>query len=884
MFKKKSLICILLSLIICLGAACNKQDETNNPSLDYGNVSIPDVITTESEDMSKENNNAPVIYTSALSSESVIAGFNVMNYGATADGVTDDAGALQKAIDAADLAGGGVVYIPAGKYMLRSQILVRKGVSVYGEWISAENSGFENGTTLLVGTGKNNMAKEASAAFIRMFEGSKLSSVTIYYPEQNANEPDIYPYTIANGGYLGYTVERVNIINAYRGILVATHNVVMLDEIYMTTINEGFYSDAIYDIPRYSNIKVSADYWIAYEKAAGGNNDEASIKNAVSKATAFRFGKIDWAYLYNVDISDVNIGVRFETSSYAIGSFNGQFNALNISDVNYCFSVAELATVGAMVSDANLSAKKSVLITESAFKYPAQIFFNKSTFASEEVTIDNEGDGALFFTECTFKNWGECVFDNKTMGYICADTCKFEKADSLIAHMGANVVGSMIVNCTFAVYPTMFNESANENIYIENLKYDEKIAAMPSLEVFDRAHRESGKKKLYFASDFGAVADGSLSDNSSATDNTAAIQKALNCAGKNGGGTVYLSAGNYYVKDYLVIPEGVELKGVSENNRHFGIAARGTTLVTGHGKNDEKGKPFISLKNKAGLAGFNVFYTDQHYANHVVYSPTVFVGGNDCYLYNITIPDAYTGVLVKGTNAHIDWLRALGVKACLVLEGADNAFIENITLTGGDWQDGQRTDNAPPTDLWTNFPNYRNEGVYISNSKNVTMLECFTFGMGYGLHLDGTVSDLLAIGLGVDCASVALLFDNSGENNTFINSQLVGAEDYIKTSSKYTGKTNIYASACWCGSLDVRCTFDGKGTVNMQQCKISNGGVNVNTATVNMQNFAFDLNLYPMAVIQPESKGYLINSVGTINLLKTEGESKSFKMANLEKR
>lgn len=44
--------------------------------------------------------------------------FNVVDYGATGDGSTDDTAAIQAAIDAAEAAGGGVVYFPAGVYVV----------------------------------------------------------------------------------------------------------------------------------------------------------------------------------------------------------------------------------------------------------------------------------------------------------------------------------------------------------------------------------------------------------------------------------------------------------------------------------------------------------------------------------------------------------------------------------------------------------------------------------------------------------------------------------------------------------------------------------------------------------------------------------------------
>jgi len=44
--------------------------------------------------------------------------FNVLDYGATGNGVTDDTRAIQQAIDAAAKAGGGEVYVPGGTYIL----------------------------------------------------------------------------------------------------------------------------------------------------------------------------------------------------------------------------------------------------------------------------------------------------------------------------------------------------------------------------------------------------------------------------------------------------------------------------------------------------------------------------------------------------------------------------------------------------------------------------------------------------------------------------------------------------------------------------------------------------------------------------------------------
>jgi|ERR1700678_417701 len=59
-------------------------------------------------------------------------------YGAVGDGVTDDSPAFQLAINAAYSAGGGIVYAPAGKYLLNGGPIEKPGVNIPGTVTGAQ--------------------------------------------------------------------------------------------------------------------------------------------------------------------------------------------------------------------------------------------------------------------------------------------------------------------------------------------------------------------------------------------------------------------------------------------------------------------------------------------------------------------------------------------------------------------------------------------------------------------------------------------------------------------------------------------------------------------------------------------------------------------------
>src|SRR3990167_3389822 len=59
--------------------------------------------------------------------------YNVLDFGATGDGVTDDSVAIQAAIDAAGDNYGGIIYLPFGAYGFSTELIVPERVNVWGQ-------------------------------------------------------------------------------------------------------------------------------------------------------------------------------------------------------------------------------------------------------------------------------------------------------------------------------------------------------------------------------------------------------------------------------------------------------------------------------------------------------------------------------------------------------------------------------------------------------------------------------------------------------------------------------------------------------------------------------------------------------------------------------
>ena len=118
--------------------------------------------------------------------------FNVRDYGAVGDGKEDDTYAFEKAITAASKKGG-IVFVPAGYYLITDTLFLPGGVELRGSHESMHVTTGE-GSVLYVTAGQGDAEGEA---FITMGEGSGLRGITFWYPEQAWNNIKAYPFTVS---------------------------------------------------------------------------------------------------------------------------------------------------------------------------------------------------------------------------------------------------------------------------------------------------------------------------------------------------------------------------------------------------------------------------------------------------------------------------------------------------------------------------------------------------------------------------------------------------------------------------------------------------------------------------------------------------------------
>ena len=148
-----------------------------------------------------------------------MAKVNVLDYGAKADGKTDDTAAIQRTLDAAAKDRGGVVEMPKGLYRVEDHLVIPPGVCLSGEWQAPHHANTEHGTVILA---VGNAGKEDGPALINLGQSSAIKGITIFYPDQDPAAVKPYPWAIQGKGMHGSVID-VTLVNPYKGIDFGTY-------------------------------------------------------------------------------------------------------------------------------------------------------------------------------------------------------------------------------------------------------------------------------------------------------------------------------------------------------------------------------------------------------------------------------------------------------------------------------------------------------------------------------------------------------------------------------------------------------------------------------------------------------------------------------------
>ena len=265
-------------------------------------------------------------------------------FGAVGNGTNDDTAAIQSALSNAATNGGGIVFLPQGNYLINSSLVVPAQTSLVGVWRAPTAYSQYLGTTLLAvaGAGSTN-----GNPFITLQgNNSTLEGVTIYYPNQVANNPPTpYPWAIQGGGGDNVTIQNVLLVNPYLGIDLATHpsGRHLVRGVYGQPLLVGIAVDQCYDIGRIMEIH----FWPFWTQ----NTNVEAFQSA--NAVTFDFMRTDWEVVQDVFSWGYSIGARFRASPN--GAMNGQMSNVNFDNVDVGLQLSATQPYAVHISNLNIA-------------------------------------------------------------------------------------------------------------------------------------------------------------------------------------------------------------------------------------------------------------------------------------------------------------------------------------------------------------------------------------------------------------------------------------------------------------------------------------------------------------------------------------------------
>ena len=797
-------------------------------------------------------------------------------------GTNNSRSAIQELLNKLGNAGGGTLYLSAGKYKVDGQLVIPKGVVLRGDWKQPLKNSPIVGTILMAYYGRDYNGETRS--FITMEPGTGLYDLSIWYPEQTPDDIKPYPPTILYGrsGVWGNdycNVRNVTLVNSYSGIILSRTNgggCPNIFNVYGSPLSRGIEIDNIADVGRFDWIDFSPDYWSASGLPGAPAKDGAHKRYIRENATAMVMRRNDWSYTCHLSAEGYHTGFYAGVSEVNNDSStpNGHNYHLTFKNCTEAIRLDAVSGAGIMFTHVRITDCDLGIVVGKSAGSTAQFYDCEISAKNEAIKMTEEGSLKLMTQQCKI-NSGQVHIDAGI--YVSVDGDFNNQPPQILAGPRSR----MILSGNRFAKP---EEIDNRSFFVSAIDHQSvSIKPLPDFPEIKPRETKPARNTLYVVTDaeFGAVANTNFSTQSAGfvgdavLDCTTAIQKALNKAGEEGGGIVFLPPGKYRVNGNLTVPSGVELKGASD------VATvpkgPGSIIEVYAGRNEPDGDPFLTLSERSGIRGIIFNYPEQrsshtkNLATLAKYPYCIRATGRDVYIVNIGVRAIYNGIDLfthKCDNHYVDYFAGHIFKnAIRIGGGSSNGIISNVQFNSlvmsagheskfGSWPNSENEEaskNAVYSQNWKEL-----EFMILEDCSDQILYNNFHYASHQGIIFgkNGTASSGISMGLGLDASLRSICFEGLDAEKGFdlINTQVVSvARDeyantrYLETSDGFTGNAYLFSSDYW-GNSRYAGVFGG-GTVNLimphyQQYGSTrfleitgNANINISTCDVNATNF-----------------------------------------------
>jgi len=235
-------------------------------------------------------------------------------YDADSTGRSDATSAIQSAINDVAHVGGGVVYLPAGKYLVGGHLSLGYGVTLMGAFRQDAGRNANGFASQINATGGAGTSGTTVAPLINTSGGeTAIEDIAVYYPNQTASNPPVpYPYTISVTNTT--TTRNVMLYNSYDAMYVPFFNCCVLSNVFGTALHTGLFETCSQEFCWMYNIHFANSYWENNYRALGGSSMSASQKIAIEDYTkanliGFEFQRCDGAPITDISAVDAMLPI-----------------------------------------------------------------------------------------------------------------------------------------------------------------------------------------------------------------------------------------------------------------------------------------------------------------------------------------------------------------------------------------------------------------------------------------------------------------------------------------------------------------------------------------------------------------------------------------------